>query len=129
MHTIVRVVIQRMKYGISGNRLQQLLTMGRNKMIYSVGENIYAYNSGIEFSQVKRTKALTKAGISAKIITRKYSRFLARDTEAMGLTNSDYINMYDYFQQAQAFDRVENNAQILKTVPLSDYHIIHQNCN
>lgn len=98
-------------------------------MIYSVGENIYAYNSGIEFSQVKRTKALTKAGISAKIITRKYSRFLARDTEAIGLTNSDYINMYDYFQQAQAFDRVENNAQILKTVPLSDYHIIHQNCN
>lgn len=92
-------------------------------MIYSVGENIYAFNSGIEFAQVQRTKAFNAAKLPAKIITRQYNRYLARNAAWMGLTSSEYINMYDYFQKVTDFEPIKQSVRTLASIPRADYHV------
>ncbi|MCM0597329.1 hypothetical protein KAR50_05665 [Periweissella fabaria] len=98
-------------------------------MIYSVGENIYAFNSGIEFAQVQRTQALNAAKMPAKIITRQYNRFLARNAAWMGLTSADYINMYDYFQKVTNFEPIEQSVRTLASIPREIYHVSYPDSN
>lgn len=98
-------------------------------MIYSVGENIYAFNSGIEFAQISRTKDLLANGEAAKIVTKEYNRFLSRDTATLGLTSDQYVNMYDYFQKATNVERKELSVRFLETVPLRDYHVTGVDAN
>ncbi|CAH0416243.1 glycosyltransferase [Periweissella fabaria] len=98
-------------------------------MIYSVGENIYGFNSGVEFVQIKRTQSLLANGEAAKIVTQDYNRFLARDIINMGIENTQYINMYDYFQHANNIERQETSIRFLSTIPLRDYHVTSVNAN
>lgn len=93
-------------------------------MIYLVGENVFSLNSGTEFSQFQRLHALHKAGYAAKLITRNYNRFLSQNLKQHGLTQSDSINMYDFFQKAVDYPRQKQHLRYLKSIPLQDYHII-----
>lgn len=92
-------------------------------LLYLVNENIWSLNSGIEYAQMMRTKALQAAGYGAKIVTRDYNRMLSHDVGTLGLAASDYINMYDYFQQTTAVERVEQHSRLLPQIPLDQYHV------
>lgn len=98
-------------------------------MIYSVGENMYAFNSGIEFAQVQRTKAFNAANMPAKIITRQYNRYLARNAAWMGLQPDEYLNMYDYFQKVTDFEPFAQNVRTLAAIPRGTYHVRYTDNN
>lgn len=93
-------------------------------MNYLVGENVYAYNSGTEFSQFERLMAFNNNGIKTILLTRNYSRFLARDIKMHGLNAAQICNMYDYFQGVQNLENKDQNLRYLKTVPLDYYHVV-----
>lgn len=93
-------------------------------MNYLVGESVYTFNSGIEFSQFQRLSAFNHSGYETKLVTRNYSRFLARDVKDHGI-NPDYvINMYDYFQGTLGIERKKQNLRYLETLPLDYYHVV-----
>lgn len=93
-------------------------------MKYLVGENIFNFNSGTEFSEIQRLKALQKAGVKAQIVTRNYNRLLGQSMEAHGLKQGDVINMYDFFQGTTDFKRKEVSLRLLESTPREDYHIV-----
>lgn len=92
-------------------------------MIYLVGENLFELNSGTEFSQLQRFKALKQAGLDVKIVLRNYNRMLGHALEETGLSQDDVINMYDFFQGTTQVERNEQNLRLLDSIPLTDYHI------
>lgn len=92
-------------------------------MKYLVGENLFALNSGTEFSQMQRLKAFKAAGIPAKIVLRNYNRLLGQVLKANGIGSQDIINMYDFFQGTTAVRRKKQNLRLTKSIPLADYHI------
>jgi poly(glycerol-phosphate) alpha-glucosyltransferase len=92
-------------------------------MNYFVSENVFTFNSGTEHSQAKRVQMFNAMGDKAQYVTRNYNRFLARDTEAIGLMPADVINMYDYFQGTTNVPRTELPLRLLPQIPLDEYHI------
>lgn len=93
-------------------------------MIYLVGENVFSYNSGTEFSQFNRLKAFNAQGWQTKLVLRNYSRMLAKDMQKHEITPENVINMYDYFQGTVNVERVERPLRLLDSMPLKDYHIV-----
>lgn len=93
-------------------------------MIYMVGENVFTFNSGTEFSQMQRLKAFKRNGIEAKLLVRNYNRFLYRDASRAGLAKDDYINMYDYFQGVVGLERKKQELRLLDSIPLTKYHVV-----
>ncbi|MBS0937698.1 glycosyltransferase [Lactiplantibacillus plantarum] len=98
-------------------------------MNYLVGESVYTFNSGIEFSQFQRLKAFNESGYDTKLLTRNYSRFLARDVKTHAINPDDVINMYDYFQGTVGIERKEQSLRNLETLPLDYYHVVGMNNN
>ncbi|WP_288530798.1 glycosyltransferase [uncultured Secundilactobacillus sp.] len=98
-------------------------------MNYFISENIFAFNSGTEHSQAKRTLLFNKMGASAKYVTRDYNRFLARNAATLGLDRAQVLNMYDFFQGRTDVVRVEQPLRLLKQIPLDHYHIVSDNPN
>lgn len=92
-------------------------------MKYLVGENIFAFNSGTEFSQLQRFKAMKAAGEKVKIVLRNYNRLLGQVLETYGLQPDDVVNMYDFFQGTTNVPRKKQNLRLVKSIPLTDYHI------
>lgn len=93
-------------------------------MIYMVGENVFTFNSGTEFSQLQRLKAFNQNGIESKLLLRNYNRFLYRDDERAGVNKDAYINMYDYFQGVVGVERKEQKLRLLESIPLTKYHVV-----
>ncbi|KRL84541.1 glycosyltransferase [Ligilactobacillus apodemi] len=93
-------------------------------MIYLVGENVFSFNSGTEFSQFERLKAFNEQGFKTKLLLRNYSRMLAKDMEKHGIAKENVINMYDYFQETVALERTEKPLRLLDSMALKDYHIV-----
>lgn len=93
-------------------------------MIYMVGENVFTFNSGTEFSQLQRLKAFNQNGIESKLLLRNYNRFLYRDAERAGVNKDAYINMYDYFQGVVGVERKEQKLRLLESIPLTKYHVV-----
>lgn len=92
-------------------------------MNYLVGENVFSFNSGTEFSQMQRLKAFKAANMPVKIVLRNYNRLLSQALKDNGIDQKDVINMYDYFQGTTDVPRKEQNLRLLKSIPLADYHI------
>ena len=69
-------------------------------MNYFVNENIFSMNSGTEFSAAQRLRLFKDHDVPAKILTRNYNPLLIDDLKRVKLTQSDVLNMYDYFQEA-----------------------------
>ena len=93
-------------------------------MIYLVGENVFTFNSGTEFSQFERLNAFNKNGKQAVLLLRNYNRMLSNDIKKHGLRQKDIINMYDYFQETVGISRKEQSLRLLDSIPLTDYHIV-----
>lgn len=91
-------------------------------MIYSVGENLFDRNSGIEFAQIQRTQALNSAHIQAKIVTRKYNRRLSLITEENNISDVQ-INMFDFFQKATNLQANHQTTRDLKSLARERYNL------
>ena len=93
-------------------------------MIYLVGENVFTFNSGTEFSQFERLNAFNNNDKRAVLLLRNYNRMLSNEVKKHGLRQEDVINMYDYFQGTVKTRRKEQSLRLLDSIPLTDYHIV-----
>lgn len=93
-------------------------------MIYLVGENVFTFNSGTEFSQFERLNAFNKNDKRAVLLLRNYNRMLSNEIKKHGIKQKDVINMYDYFQGTVKTRRKEQSLRLLDSIPLTDYHIV-----
>ena len=93
-------------------------------MIYLVGENVFTFNSGTEFSQFERLNAFNKNDKRAVLLLRNYNRMLSNEIKRHGLKQKDVINMYDYFQGTVKTKRKKQSLRLLDSIPLTDYHIV-----
>lgn len=98
-------------------------------MIYLTGENVFAFNSGTEFSQFERLKAFNENGMKAKLLLRNYNRMLAKNIVDHQIKDTTILNMYDYFQNAVGLERQEKPLRLLDSMALKDYHIVSLNNN
>ena len=68
-------------------------------MFYFVGNNIGQKITGIEKAIINRLNLFKEYHYSARIVLLAWNRYLT-DTASNYITNEDYINMYDYFQES-----------------------------
>ena len=68
-------------------------------MFYFVGNNIGHKLAGIEKAIINRLSLFKEYGYYAKIVLLSWNRYLT-DTSSKYISSEDYINMYDYFQEA-----------------------------
>lgn len=93
-------------------------------MDYFVGENVYTFNSGTEFSQFDRLRAFNQDQKNAILLTRNYNRLAGQDEAKHKIDPDHVINMYDYFQGTVGVERKEQSLRLLDSIPLKDYHIV-----
>lgn len=79
-------------------------------MNYFINENVFTFNSGTEFSALKRLRLFRAHQRPAKIVTRNYNANLSADLERLDLSHADVVNMYDYFQEVTATDEKDVSA-------------------
>ncbi|KIS03566.1 glycosyltransferase [Paucilactobacillus wasatchensis] len=73
-------------------------------MFYFLNDNIQRKKSGIEHAQIKRLNLFNQFNVPAKIVTRQFATDLHEVTREAGIDDTQLINLYDYFQDAQAID-------------------------
>ncbi|BDR60288.1 accessory Sec system glycosyltransferase Asp1 [Lactobacillus xylocopicola] len=66
-------------------------------MYYFLNNRLDPNSSGIEHAEVKRLKLFKQNGVSAKIVMSEFNRFAHRNLPLYGLTDADYVNMFDFF--------------------------------
>lgn len=66
-------------------------------MYYFLNGGIATNSSGIEHAEVKRLKLFKQMGVRAKLVMCEYNRFAHQNLPLYGLTDDDYINMFDFF--------------------------------
>ena len=69
-------------------------------MLFFLNDNIQRNKSGIEHAQIKRLHLFEKYHQPAKIVTRQYSNELHLVTAEAGIDDRNFINLFDYFQEA-----------------------------
>ena len=84
-------------------------------MLYFLNDNFQENKSGIEHAQLKRLKLFKHFNQPAKIVTRQYSNEFAQVMAHAGVAPEDYVNLFDYFQEAVAVPS--------KAVTLADLHL------
>lgn len=72
-------------------------------MLFFLNDNIQHNKSGIEHAQIKRLHLFEMFDESAKIVTRKYSNELHMVTKEAGIADENFVNLFDYFQEARIF--------------------------
>lgn len=70
-------------------------------MLFFLNDNIQHNKSGIEHAQIKRLHLFEMFNEPAKIVTRKYSNELHMVTEEAGIADENFVNLFDYFQEAR----------------------------
>ena len=68
-------------------------------MYYFVGNNIGHKTAGIEKAMINRLNLFKAYHYQAKILLLAWNRYLTQ-TASQYINSEDYINMYDYFQEA-----------------------------
>lgn len=66
-------------------------------MYYFLNNRLDANSSGIEHAEVKRLKLFKQNGVSAKLVMSEFNRFAHRNLSIYGLSEVDYVNMFDFF--------------------------------
>ena len=82
-------------------------------MIFNINESYSLQNTGIESAQFNRFKVFRKYHIKFAAVTVKYSPDMNWILTNQGIYNfklksKEYINLYDYFQQAMDIPDIEN---------------------
>ncbi|MBA1392613.1 poly(glycerol-phosphate) alpha-glucosyltransferase, partial [Lactobacillus sp. XV13L] len=66
-------------------------------MYYFLNNRLDANSSGIEHAEVKRLKLFKKNGVRAKLVMSEFNRFAHSTLPLYGLSDGDYVNMFDFF--------------------------------
>lgn len=70
-------------------------------MLFFLNDGIQENKSGIEHAQIKRLKLFKQFKQPAKIVTRQYSNELHLVTKHANIADEDFVNLFDYFQNAR----------------------------
>ncbi len=70
-------------------------------MLFFLNDGIQENKSGIEHAQMKRLKLFKQFKQPAMIVTRQYSNELHLVTKHAGIADADFVNLFDYFQNAR----------------------------
>ncbi|MGM9907519.1 glycosyltransferase [Limosilactobacillus sp.] len=70
-------------------------------MLFFLNDGIQENKSGIEHAQMKRLKLFKQFEQPAMIVTRQYSNELHLVTKHAGIADADFVNLFDYFQNAR----------------------------
>ena len=70
-------------------------------MLFFLNDGIQTNMSGIEHAQIQRLHLFEHFHQPAKIVTRQYSNELHMVTNNAGIADENFINMFDYFQEAR----------------------------
>ena len=84
-------------------------------MLYFLNDNFQENKSGIEHAEIKRLNLFKHFNQPAKIITRQYSNEFHQVMNNAGVDDHDFVNLFDYFQEAVLVER--------KTVTMKDLHL------
>lgn len=87
-------------------------------MLFFLNDNIQRNKSGIEHAQIKRLHLFKKYHQPAKIVTRQYSNELHLVTNEAGIDDGDFVNLFDYFQEAS---NVPQNDIRIKDIPVNPH--------
>lgn len=69
-------------------------------MLFFLNDGIQENKSGIEHAQIQRLNLFKTFKKPAKIVTRQYSNELHRIIAHAGIADEDFVNLFDYFQEA-----------------------------
>lgn len=84
-------------------------------MLFFLNDGIQAKQSGIEHAQIQRLQLFKANNEPAKIVTRQYSNELHKITNDSGIDDQDFVNMFDYFQDARIVPQREIT---IKDIPI-----------
>lgn len=70
-------------------------------MIYFINGGMPVQKSGIEHAQLKRIHLFESKGIQSTLLTRDWDVNLHQTISEIGITADHFLNMFDYFQQAE----------------------------
>ena len=84
-------------------------------MLYFLNDNFQENKSGIEHAEIKRLNLFKHFNQPAKIITRQYSNEFHQVMNNAGVDDHDFVNLFDYFQEAVLVKR--------KAVTMKDLHL------
>lgn len=68
-------------------------------MYYFVNQYLLSQNSSVEHAEIKRVKLFEQHQTPAKIVTRDFDLVLHRTIKKFGLTDTNILNMFDFFAQ------------------------------
>ncbi|AYM02952.1 accessory Sec system glycosyltransferase Asp1 [Levilactobacillus yiduensis] len=71
-------------------------------MFYFINEYILQKNSSVEHTAMNRVKLFNHYKRPAKIVTKTYDRLLHQTIGKFELTDNEIVNMFDFFQEAEA---------------------------
>lgn len=91
---------------------------GGIKDAFFLNDNIQRNKSGIEHAQIKRLHLFEKYHQPAKIVTRQYSNELHLVTAEAGIDDRNFINLFDYFQEACEVPQRIFGLKIFRLTPL-----------
>jgi poly(glycerol-phosphate) alpha-glucosyltransferase len=70
-------------------------------MLFFLNDGIQENKSGIEHAQIQRLNLFNHFKQPAMIVTRQYSNELHQVTKHAGIADEDFVNLFDYFQNAR----------------------------
>ena len=92
-------------------------------MYYFLNNKLDANSSGIEHAEVKRLKLFKRNHVKAKIVMEFYNRFAHRNLPLYGMTDDDYVNMFDFFAGTVKFT---NRIVTIKDLPIPSDNKVKQ---
>ena len=92
-------------------------------MYYFLDSNLATNSSGIEHAEVKRLKLFKRNHVKAKITTKEFNRFVHRYLDLYGMTDDDYVNMFDFFAGTVKFT---NRIVDIKDLPIPSDNKVKQ---
>lgn len=88
-------------------------------MYYFLNNRLDANSSGIEHAEVKRLKLFKRNHVKAKIVMSEFNRFAHRNLPLYGMTDDDYVNMFDFFAGTVKF---ANRVVTIKDLPIPSFN-------
>ena len=88
-------------------------------MYYFLNNRLDANSSGIEHAEVKRLKLFKRNHVKAKIVMSEFNRFAHRNLPLYGMTDDDYVNMFDFFAGTVKF---ASRVVTIKDLPIPNFN-------
>lgn len=96
-------------------------------MYYFLDNRLDLKSSGIEHAEIKRLKLFKEFGVKAKLVMCDFNRFAHQNLFSYGLTDDDYVNMFDYFAGTTQY---KGHLMGFNELKVSErYHCIRSNSN